>query len=620
MARRMTTMTTERHRRRLRRTLHRWLVVLLAVVTLGAGQVLLPSVAGAADIPTQDEVRTALASRPGSNIFWTGRVGACESEDDSVKPLAEKFAKWRGQKTLEMRLAEAGVKMPPFDTPDNNAKEIWRFASAEYARQTSGEAWVFKGKCVRDDNTWETRELPELKKSGKVKCIWEVDPDHEAYEKLIWNAWWWGSTCNGPVHLRNKAAQACVAFDEQNLEEGFKWRHFDEKDVNSWSYFYGWACIGGQPYPGTRDDDISPDAKGYSYSIDPDDSGPNNPSYIVGHTDNLIGWFRNSRDTRPYRLQLVDRSKWFARQPSEPYEDICTFENAVAFSAAEAQPRDQCGDAGTVPGGSGGATSQPEADKPDPGDDTGAVGADAASDQACNVMIVGDSISNGYEGDHTWRYRLWEWARDQQWKANFVGPLTGTRKSEEAHPPQPPPPVENGGEPATEDPGPAQFTGPYAASADPGFTQGGSAHYAMWGRRLGQDVDTIEPVMDQLKAQGRLPDVLLVELGFNDIGWQGAGAGLVDTMKNFVDNARKANPAVNIVLADVPQRTSLGNANPQLPQRTRDYDAALDQAVPQWSTATSPVVLADLDRRDELRPHRHHLRHRLRRTAPQPAR
>ncbi|MGW7381470.1 hypothetical protein [Streptomyces sp. NPDC054794] len=27
-------------------------------------------------------------------------------------------------------------------------------------------------------------------------------------------AWWWGSTCNGPVHLRNKAAQACVAFDE----------------------------------------------------------------------------------------------------------------------------------------------------------------------------------------------------------------------------------------------------------------------------------------------------------------------------------------------------------------------------------------------------------------------
>lgn len=30
-----------------------------------------------------------------------------------------------------------------------------------------------------------------------------------------------------------------------------------------------------------------------------------------------------------------------------------------------------------------------------------------------NVMIVGDSITQGHEGDWTWRYRLWEWFVDQ---------------------------------------------------------------------------------------------------------------------------------------------------------------------------------------------------------------
>lgn len=30
-----------------------------------------------------------------------------------------------------------------------------------------------------------------------------------------------------------------------------------------------------------------------------------------------------------------------------------------------------------------------------------------------SVMIVGDSITQGKEGDWTWRYRLWEWFNDQ---------------------------------------------------------------------------------------------------------------------------------------------------------------------------------------------------------------
>ncbi|MFF3517520.1 GDSL-type esterase/lipase family protein [Streptomyces sp. NPDC002573] len=540
----------------------RWLTLILVGALLALGQTALAPHASADDIPTQDQVRAALVSAPGSNLFWTGRIGSCQSEADSVKPITEKYAKQRGQKTLEMRLADAGLKMPPFDTPDNKAKDIWRFASAEYARQTSDQAWVIKGKCVRKDNTWDTRELPELENRGKVKCIWEIDAGNLAHEKLLWNAWWWGSTCKGQVHLHNSAALACVPYDEQDLDEGFKWRHYDQQGQDSWSYLYGWAYIGGEPWFGKRDSKVDPNAYGYQYSIEPDDSGPANPSYHVNHSDRLIAWFLHHDDRRPYLIQVYNYQGGYSPGRPEPYNDVCNFETALRTTDVSTSAA-QCG---------------------------------ATDDKTCNVMVVGDSISNGYEGDATWRYRLWEWAQDQNWQARFVGPLTGTEKQNAAHPPEPPPLVENPPAPPPAQPDPSQFTGAYAQSDAPGFVQGDSGHYAMWGRALGQDVGTIELVMAAQGAQGHLPDVLLVELGFNDIGWQGAGAGLVDTMRKFVDNARNANPHVKIVLANVPQRTTLGDANPQLPQRTRDYDAALAQAAPGWSTPDSPVVIADVDK------------------------
>lgn len=46
------------------------------------------------------------------------------------------------------------------------------------------------------------------------------------------------------------------------------------------------------------------------------------------------------------------------------------------------------------------------------------------------VMIVGNSISQGFEGDWTWRYRIWEWFQSEGVAVDFVGPYTGT------HPPE----------------------------------------------------------------------------------------------------------------------------------------------------------------------------------------
>lgn len=46
---------------------------------------------------------------------------------------------------------------------------------------------------------------------------------------------------------------------------------------------------------------------------------------------------------------------------------------------------------------------------------------------AISMMIVGDSLTQGSEGDWTWRYRLWEWLKSQEVLVDFVGPFLGTR-------------------------------------------------------------------------------------------------------------------------------------------------------------------------------------------------
>jgi hypothetical protein len=54
------------------------------------------------------------------------------------------------------------------------------------------------------------------------------------------------------------------------------------------------------------------------------------------------------------------------------------------------------------------------------------------------VIIVGDSISQGREGDFTWRYRIWEWFQSQGVEVDFVGPYTGTVQPDKPAPPPPP--------------------------------------------------------------------------------------------------------------------------------------------------------------------------------------
>lgn len=44
---------------------------------------------------------------------------------------------------------------------------------------------------------------------------------------------------------------------------------------------------------------------------------------------------------------------------------------------------------------------------------------------ALKIMVVGDSISHGHEGDYTWRYRMFKWLQASGVSADFVGPYLG---------------------------------------------------------------------------------------------------------------------------------------------------------------------------------------------------
>lgn len=192
------------------------------------------------------------------------------------------------------------------------------------------------------------------------------------------------------------------------------------------------------------------------------------------------------------------------------------------------------------------------------------------------LMVVGDSISHGREGDWTWRYRLWEWLTSQGVEFEFVGPYTGTADAERPAPP-PRPAVE--GE-APNEPG-QRITGGYAEGVDQKFD---GKHFSMWGLQAHQVRTTIENAIHNYQ-----PDFLLLELGFNDIGWGVSGPeGTLGSIETIVANARSAKPDLKFAIANMPQRTFVRE---DLPISTEQYNCMLKAAIPTWSTPTSPIAL-----------------------------
>lgn len=197
------------------------------------------------------------------------------------------------------------------------------------------------------------------------------------------------------------------------------------------------------------------------------------------------------------------------------------------------------------------------------------------------ILIVGDSISHGREGDWTWRYRLWQWTRLHRVPAEFVGPYHGTVPPDDPDPPRPPPLPTDPDLPFR---GWPRTDGGYAQGVDAEFLSC-CRHFAVGGRQAMQAKHLVAEQIAELQ-----PDLCLVQLGFNDLAWGVSGpSDTLASMRELVARARSVNPSLKFAIANVPHRTPYFGGD-ALPGLTDEYNALLAAAIPTWSTPSSRII------------------------------
>lgn len=177
-------------------------------------------------------------------------------------------------------------------------------------------------------------------------------------------------------------------------------------------------------------------------------------------------------------------------------------------------------------------------------------------------MPVGDSMTIGSAGDHTWRYRMW-----RHLNAEFGGPyrIVGPRRG--VH------------DPFTD-------TDTSDSYADPGFPDRARAHLAGWGEGWLHMVPLIREAV-----AGHRPDLLLVSLGLIDLGFYADAAQTADQVAAFVGEARAANPEIAIaVLPVVPNIRAL--TDPAFAAQCAELNVRTAKAVADLDTAASPLLMA----------------------------
>ncbi|KAG8164447.1 hypothetical protein KVR01_006365 [Diaporthe batatas] len=234
------------------------------------------------------------------------------------------------------------------------------------------------------------------------------------------------------------------------------------------------------------------------------------------------------------------------------------------------------------------------------------------------ILVCGDSISQGREGDFTWRYRLWEWFHNNSNAQPTMSTTTTSTMTSSAQNDAPQssstgagtssngkttyPTIQyvgpfNGTLPASVDainvdPTNPQTWGAYHPTVSPLFSPGGgSSHFAVYGRPAWQD---IEPMHGQITTHR--PDVLILHLGFNDIGWWGNNAtDLLLSVQRLVFNARLARPDIKILIADVSHRLAVAGRE-DIEGTTNQYNDLLDTNAAAWWTEGSPVEVVKVSK------------------------
>ncbi|MGW5029835.1 SGNH/GDSL hydrolase family protein [Streptomyces nigra] len=184
-------------------------------------------------------------------------------------------------------------------------------------------------------------------------------------------------------------------------------------------------------------------------------------------------------------------------------------------------------------------------------------------------MPVGDSMTIGSAGEHTWRYRVWQHLRD-----THGGPFALVGPRETLY------------DKATESPSSYAY-------ADPEFPR---AHLAGWGEGWQHMVPLIADAVRAHRA-----DVLLVSLGLIDLGFYTNAEQTAENVRAFVAEARTANPRVRLVVLPVIPNVRAVDDPPFATQVTR-FNELLAKTVADLDQPRSPLLLAspppsyDIDR------------------------
>ncbi|MGW3134660.1 SGNH/GDSL hydrolase family protein [Streptomyces sp. NPDC001139] len=174
-------------------------------------------------------------------------------------------------------------------------------------------------------------------------------------------------------------------------------------------------------------------------------------------------------------------------------------------------------------------------------------------------MPVGDSMTIGSAGEHTWRYRMWQHLRDTHGGPfAIVGPReTLYDKAADA---------------------PTSY-----AYADPDFPR---AHLAGWGEGW---LHMAPLIAEAVRAQRA--DVLLVSLGLIDLGFYTNAEQTAENVRRFVAEARTANPRVRIAVLPVIPNVRAAEDAPFAAQVTL-FNELLAKTAADLDEPRSPLLLA----------------------------
>ncbi|WP_327183698.1 GDSL-type esterase/lipase family protein [Streptomyces sp. NBC_01334] len=176
-------------------------------------------------------------------------------------------------------------------------------------------------------------------------------------------------------------------------------------------------------------------------------------------------------------------------------------------------------------------------------------------------MPVGDSMTIGSSGEHTWRYRMW-----RHLCATHDGPFTLSGPRETLY------------DKATDSP--ASY-----AYADPDFPRG---HLAGWGEGWLH----MAPLIGEAVRTSRA-DILLVSLGLIDLGFYTNAEQTAENARAFAAEARAANPRIAMVWLPVIPNIRAADDAPFAAQVTR-FNELLAKTAADLNEPGSPILLASV--------------------------